>query len=301
MAQKVVGRLDPWIVAATDDEFYTRHPELVINGRRVPLSAHDQDQACLRQEWISLYGENGGEIEPVSPTSQRAGAPVQTCLGALEVIAVYDPYTAPAANALVSAKGPSTVSGTTDQNGTIVFENLPPGDYEVRVSYQGTHPLVEAARNEVGATNWATNANRPPYPVGANKCNLFVYETANSAGYTVPQRTRFSLSRLQDVWYPPLAGDDWADTSANMGSWKVVTDPLPGDVVAQAINYSDASGHVGIVSYPRDGNAGVALVAGSSQSVTVELKRQTVSAAGHQIVENDWGFRSGQTVTFRRY
>jgi hypothetical protein len=58
---------------------------------------------------------------------------------------------------------------------------------------------------------------------------------------------------------------------------------MPGDVAAQKISYSDASGHVGIVTGPG--------------------KTVSASSVTGTIVENDWGFRSDQQgeVVFRRY
>lgn len=142
----------------------------------------------------------------------------------------------------------------------------------------GGDPLVDNARLEVGSANWAVVSNRPPYPAGTNKCNLFVYEMANRAGKSVPMFDRWSWSNFGYVDYPPLAGQ-WADPSVDIPGWEVVTDPQPGDVAAIAHNYSDATGHVAIVSGPNT----------------------TISANSNEIVENDWGFRPGQTPTYRRY
>ncbi len=55
-----------------DDAFYTAHPELVKNGKRVPLSANTPGQATLRQEWVELYKEKGGEVE-----EQQSNAPAE--------------------------------------------------------------------------------------------------------------------------------------------------------------------------------------------------------------------------------
>jgi hypothetical protein len=67
-----------------------------------------------------------------------------------------------------------------------------------------------------------------------------------------------------------------------INGWRVIDDaPQPGDIVAEAHHYSDATGHMGIV------------VEG----------RKTISAASTlsgKIVQNDWGFREGHKPTFRR-
>jgi hypothetical protein len=130
--------------------------------------------------------------------------------------------------------------------------------------------IVDLARAQVGNTVWARAANRPPYgPPQAWKCNIFVYEIATQAGASIPLKSRFSITQFKNVKYPPLA-TDWEKSS--ISGWKTVNNPLPGDVAAY-------SGHVGFVS--------------SSNT--------TISANETQVVENDWGFRAGQTTVFKRY
>jgi hypothetical protein len=83
------------------------------------------------------------------------------------------------------------------------------------------------------------------------------------------------------LWKASSGG--WADPDLVIPGWITVTDPQSGDVVAEAHRYSDATGHVGIVV----------------------AKGRTVSAAAIPplpgiVVENDRGFRPGQTPTFKR-
>jgi cell wall-associated NlpC family hydrolase len=155
----------------------------------------------------------------------------------------------------------------------------------------GRQALARQARNEkvipaeavkhVGSSAWSHSANKPPYPPGTNKCNLFVYEVLNAAGTPVPMRIRFSWRNFGNVKYPPLAGQ-WADPHQPIPGWEVVTNPRPGDVVAVKEDYSDASGHVGIVTGP-----------GTSVSA---------SSVTGTVVQNNWGFQPGQKdVVFRRY
>jgi hypothetical protein len=144
--------------------------------------------------------------------------------------------------------------------------------------------IMTTARHYVGSKNWAVNADRPPYGPGTNKCNLFVYEVLNEAGASVQmiERHKWGISRGK---HPPLAGQ-WADRNFSISGWTIVPSPQIGDVVAEAHHYSDASGHVGIVSsVSPDGKSGTTISAATSGSV----------------VENDWGFRSGQSPVFRRY
>jgi len=85
---------------------------------------------------------------------------------------------------------------------------------------------------------------------------------------------------------PPTAAD-WANPFFNIPGWIVLRSdqpPMPGDVAAVQENiYSDATGHVGIVT-------GTGLTTSFSSIV-------------QQVIQNDWGFRNnnGGWVTFRRY
>jgi hypothetical protein len=106
------------------------------------------------------------------------------------------------------------------------------------------------------------------------------------------------LRRWEEVWYPPLA-DQWADSGEQIGNWQVVEDPKPGDIIAEAIDYADASGHVGIISYPEPHEESISI--SEHKTTTILLQRRTVSAGGDKILENDWGWRKKQQPVFRRY
>ncbi|WP_418315618.1 hypothetical protein [Piscinibacter sakaiensis] len=69
--------LNPQAVSAADDAFYANHPELVQDGRRVPLSASDPSQAALREEWNALYAQHNGQLDPDPPPAKRPDDPVQ--------------------------------------------------------------------------------------------------------------------------------------------------------------------------------------------------------------------------------
>jgi hypothetical protein len=139
--------------------------------------------------------------------------------------------------------------------------------------------IVRIARSKVGSHSWLYDSRKDNFAEKTNKCNQFVYDVLVEAGVKPPPEV--------PKWHgmanrAPTAGE-WATSTTMIPGWIVVTEAQPGDVVAEAHNYSDATGHVGIV------------VGASS----------TVSAAAlppkpGTVVENDWGFRSGQTPTFRR-
>jgi hypothetical protein len=68
-------------VKAADDEFYAKHPELVKDGKRIPLSATDPSQADLRKEWVELYKKHGGkeEDDEKKPPAKKPDDPVEPC------------------------------------------------------------------------------------------------------------------------------------------------------------------------------------------------------------------------------
>ena len=197
----------------------------------------------------------------------------------------------------------TTASYQVDANQFYTWKGLAGGAYQLILKFleradksclaEGTLNVSEedailsvkpAARRYIGSNAWAYDKERGPSGTNTNKCNLFVYEVLNEAGTPVSMmhRTRFGFRRPD---HPPLAGQ-WANPSVSIPGWTIVTSPQPGDVVAEAHIYSNASGHVGIVT---EANAD-----GTGKTVSASSKTQTV-------VENDWGFQPGQKVVFRRY
>lgn len=79
------------------------------------------------------------------------------------------------------------------------------------------------------------------YPPASYKCNIFVCNIANNANATVEK----NIDQHGNYW-APLAGT-WGNPNAKIRGWQVVSNPQPGDIVAQQRAYSDASGHVGII------------------------------------------------------
>ena len=116
--------------------------------------------------------------------------------------------------------------------------------------------VSQVALGYVGSQNWVGHGVA---------CNLFVKQVLQDTGQKVPYSTNW-VRRVADIfgllnsplYYPALAGD-WASRTNVLGCWHNVTVPSnraggypadlsrAGDVIAEAINYSDATGHVGIV------------------------------------------------------
>ncbi len=117
--------------------------------------------------------------------------------------------------------------------------------------------MTQIATSYVGSQQWLDAG-------GINKCNLFVSDVIAQAGAQAPisidsrSRLRYLLGRVNTPYYPTLAGE-WASRGRVMECWHNVQPKLslatefppdsaqPGDIIAEAIQYSDATGHVGIV------------------------------------------------------
>ena len=162
--------------------------------------------------------------------------------------------------------------------------------------------LLEALSHR-NSTAWAGNRSKKSlphrtadessksveFPANTNKCNLFVYDVLTAVGINV---ALIEHGKSKYIWgyskvSPPLAGE-WADENRLLKSWSVQRSALPGDIGAYAVNYSDASGHVGFVL---------------SQGVCI-------SASWEKIEVNDVGFRRASRnaidsdhdfTIFRRY
>lgn len=294
--------LDKKAVADADKALYAAHagdprPNALFDaaGRKKPLSATDPSQECLRDEWMRLYAKAGGKLAKPRPASSGPpGAAKTDCpcgKAKLSVEVAYDPLPAPVKDAEITITGPVTKTIRTDATGIAKFADLPPGQYMITSHYAGTHRLVDLAKTHVGSGDWSYDKARPPFPTGSNKCNLFVYEAVTAAGYAVPQKERFSIRQLATVKLPPNAVD-WASSSSPLIPYPTTSTPEPGDVVAWSHPaYRDATGHVGIVSYPQDSApTPQSLAAGDDATATVAMRRQSISAGGDAIEEDDYHF-----------
>ncbi len=147
-----------------------------------------------------------------------------------------------------SANGNASGNGTASQPATQAVQKL----------------VAQTALGYVGSQNWPDRA-------GVNQCNTFVQAVLLQAGAQAPvstgTRIRYLLGMANTPSYSyPASAGDWAFSHTDMRCWHNVTftsppplgpDPfpadlsMPGDVIAEAIDYTDASGHVGIVVGPQ--------------------------------------------------
>jgi RHS repeat-associated protein len=113
-----------------------------------------------------------------------------------------------------------------------------------RPSTQSAGERVVAAAEEALANGegYGTDDRSGNFPPGSYKCNKLAFDIAERAGAPLPA----SVDSNGNSW-PPLAGTLGNPNIRSVGRWEIVSDPQPGDLVAQQRGYSDASGHVGIV------------------------------------------------------
>ena len=132
--------------------------------------------------------------------------------------------------------------------------------------------LAATAKADEGSDKWAYNKSNGKFGRNTNKCNQFVDDKVREAGGSLP---------MPNGWFNgnPLLAGQWGDPSYEIEGWEVVKGPpQPGDVIVIKANYSDATGHVGIVT-------GIG---------------ETTSAASDVVRSNDWGFRQDQNPVIRR-
>lgn len=315
------GEFNPVIAAAGSAEMNRRVVFYLIHDQRTPnLPCALGDLAPCRRQMVDDDPRENPTFrcsfyDSIASTCESGGVTAAPAVAHLTIEVEYEAEMQE--GAIVTITGPSgPQEKTTDAMGRAAFRDLRPGDYEVRARMPGDHPLVNRARQYVGSKTWAEQRAYGPYPAGSNKCNIFVFAVANAVSYWVPKKVRIDWLPDDDEFrlpegkpYEPLAGQ-WADPDVEIGDWKMVSSPQPGDVIAEAGEYSNASGHVGIVSFPAGGGKGT-LKAGDDRTVRIPLKGQTVSQGTlrddtgaitqDEVLENDWGFRPNSHPSYRRY
>ncbi|MEM0571856.1 RHS repeat-associated core domain-containing protein, partial [Salmonella enterica] len=103
--------------------------------------------------------------------------------------------------------------------------------------------IVEAA-NELNDDPKYSYVSAYGFGDHTNKCNLFVSDVLKKADVKPPERDKKWLF----FGGGPITAGTWADTTKDIPGFEIVNQPRPGDVVAISYDYSDATGHVAIVS-----------------------------------------------------
>jgi RHS repeat-associated protein len=278
------GSVDYQIMTMTDPQLYRhmRTLEASSPGALASFLGDAHDLFKVRAEAMKAKYGMVAEAPKKGPEEPPPPAP-----GTLSVDVRYTPLDAPIKDAMVTVEGPAEEAALTDETGAVKFENMPPGKYTISAAYLGRHELVDLARSKLGSTDWAFKTARGDVPADRHKCNVFVYEMATEAGYNVPLVPHAKLGGFgKTVMLPPVAGQ-WASPTEPIGKSTVVDLPEPGDVAAWAHSFSDASGHVAIVSYPAPSDSqGYELKPDENASIRLTMRRQTVGA-GYLAIEED--------------
>ncbi len=150
--------------------------------------------------------------------------------------------------------------------------------------------IANYAKSLKGSNLWDYSQSRPPFGPSTEKCNLFVYEVSGWAQANVPLINGGRLYNwfgIGSKQFPVLAGQ-WANPTFDIPGWEVVPTPQPGDIIAEAHQYRDATGHSGIVVTDDNGNLATASASAADNPPGI-------------ITVSSWGFRPGQHPVFRRY
>ena len=143
-----------------------------------------------------------------------------------------------------------------------------------------TARIVRVARSYIDSKLWMYAVAKDNFGENTNKCNKFVYDIMVEVGINPPPQVTVP-GWIWDTIRPPTAAE-WASATVAIPYWNIVAEPQPGDVVAEAHHYSDATGHCGIV-------------VGNKETVCYS------SLLSGVIDLTDWGFRADSKPTFRRY
>ena len=223
---------------------------------------------------VATFDQNGIAIAqlPALPTQSWTGSTYQPDL-AIEAVA-YAPASVADASFWPQAGANPSQNGVATQPVTKDVRDL----------------IAQIALGKKGSTNWLDQ-------VGHNQCNIFVHDVLKEAGLNPPQsskssawwRAKYYLGLVDSQNYPAQAGD-WANPQNTLTCWWTVPSgsdgSMPGDVLAEAIQYSDATGHVGIV---------VGLYQTASADSAVSCYDPNHPPAG-TITISDYGFRPDNWV-----
>jgi hypothetical protein len=105
--------------------------------------------------------------------------------------------------------------------------------------------ILEAANKLNNQSKYSTVSDYG-FGSGKNKCNLLVHDILSEANVKSPRRR----SDKYGIEIPagPITAGTWADPNADIEGFSVVSKPQPGDIVAIEYPYSNASGHVAVVT-----------------------------------------------------
>jgi hypothetical protein len=149
MPRVVSKPFDTAAVKGASNTFYNLHPEMVKDGKRVPLDPCDPKQAAMQKEWMDLYEAYGGKTQK-GTVDRKCGECVEKCecsTGHLHVLVWVDGEPLPE-NMLVVIYGPTRREGSTNKTGEVLFYGLEPGKYTIEAYEETTIVTEETVRME---------------------------------------------------------------------------------------------------------------------------------------------------------
>ena len=131
--------LDTQAVNDADDQFYTNHPELVVDGERKPLDPSDPKQTALRKEWTDLYVDSGGAVDKAAGGKKPGDATLPCQKSWIKFRVLRDETERPISGVTLKITLPDgTEAGyATDANGMIEINNIQPGACDVTSDIKG--------------------------------------------------------------------------------------------------------------------------------------------------------------------
>src|SRR5262245_65024522 len=92
MTRRAQRPLDPAAVAKANDALYAAHPQMIEDGKRIPISTQPNDPcaASMREEWMRRYVAAGGAVDPVTLPAAKPGSTSVPCLSPRATLSEQD-------------------------------------------------------------------------------------------------------------------------------------------------------------------------------------------------------------------
>jgi hypothetical protein len=79
MARIAVRPMNRQAVNQSNNEFYRNHPEMIDNGKRIPIDPCNPNHAKYQEEWMDSYVKEGGKTR-IGNYQRQCGKPEVKCL-----------------------------------------------------------------------------------------------------------------------------------------------------------------------------------------------------------------------------
>ncbi|MCF0124477.1 MAG: LysM peptidoglycan-binding domain-containing protein [Clostridia bacterium] len=147
------------------------------------------------------------------------------------------------------------------------------------------YKIANMAESCEGSDDWSYSTAKDNFGKNTYKCNKFVYDVTNDCDASIGTPNGNILKKIfGKTDCPPTAGQ-LGDPNYSIDNWTPLMDgeiPMPGDIISESHDYSDATGHCGIITGEQKTASSNALLNG-------------------KITINNWGFRTDNHPVIRRY